>query len=55
MGAADMDGLGKQRGREVVVTGAGVLCHMGDDLPTLEAMLREAAAPRSCRIRRPWT
>lgn len=27
--------------REVVVTGAGVLCHMGDDLPTLEAMLRE--------------
>ena len=27
--------------REVVVTGAGVLCHMGDDLPTLEAMWRE--------------
>jgi 3-oxoacyl-[acyl-carrier-protein] synthase-1 len=25
----------------VVVTGAGVLCHMGDDLKTLEGMLRE--------------
>ena len=42
MGAGNMDGSGtRQRGREVVVTGAGVLCHMGDDLPTLEAMLRE--------------
>jgi 3-oxoacyl-[acyl-carrier-protein] synthase-1 len=27
--------------REVVVTGTGVLCHLGDDLPTIEAMLRE--------------
>ncbi len=27
--------------REVVVTGAGVLCHMGDDLATLEGLLRE--------------
>lgn len=27
--------------REVVVTGTGVLCHLGDDLPTLEQMLRE--------------
>ena len=40
--AGDMDGSGtRRRGREVVVTGAGVLCHMGDDLPTLEGMLRE--------------
>src|SRR5688572_7069475 len=31
----------RQREREVVVTGAGVLCHMGDDLPALENMLRE--------------
>ena len=31
----------ERRGREVVVTGAGVLCHLGDDLPTLEGMLRE--------------
>ncbi len=30
----------RHNGREVVVTGAGVLCHMGDDLPTLEDMLR---------------
>jgi 3-oxoacyl-[acyl-carrier-protein] synthase-1 len=30
-----------RRGREVVVTGAGVLCHLGDDLSSLEAMLRE--------------
>jgi len=35
-----MSGAGQQR-REVVVTGAGVLCHMGDDLETLECMLRE--------------
>ncbi len=27
--------------REIVVTGTGVLCHMGHDLPTLERMLRE--------------
>ncbi len=40
--AGDMDGSGRRRrGREVVVTGAGVLCHMGDDLPALEGMLRE--------------
>jgi len=31
---------GRQKTREVVVTGAGVLCHMGDDLPELERMLR---------------
>jgi 3-oxoacyl-[acyl-carrier-protein] synthase-1 len=31
----------RRKEREVVVTGAGVLCHMGDDLPTLEGMLRE--------------
>lgn len=31
----------RQKEREVVVTGAGVLCHMGNDLPTLENMLRE--------------
>ena len=30
----------RQSEREVVVTGTGVLCHMGDDLPTLEDMLR---------------
>jgi 3-oxoacyl-[acyl-carrier-protein] synthase-1 len=27
--------------REVVVTGAGVCCHMGDDLPSIQASLRE--------------
>ena len=31
----------RNRDREVVVTGAGVMCHFGDDLPTIEAMLRE--------------
>jgi 3-oxoacyl-(acyl-carrier-protein) synthase len=30
----------RNRDREVVVTGAGVLCHFGDDLPTIESMLR---------------
>jgi 3-oxoacyl-[acyl-carrier-protein] synthase-1 len=30
----------RRREREVVVTGAGVLCHMGDDLAKLEGMLR---------------
>ena len=28
-------------GKVVVVTGAGVLCHFGDDLQRIEAMLRE--------------
>src|SRR5262245_18459662 len=27
--------------REVVLTGAGVCCHMGDDLPAIEAALRQ--------------
>src|SRR5688572_26816060 len=27
--------------REVVITGAGVCCHMGDDLQTIEAALRQ--------------
>jgi 3-oxoacyl-[acyl-carrier-protein] synthase-1 len=31
----------RKRDREVVVTGAGVLCHFGDDLQTIESMLRE--------------
>src|SRR5215216_5409207 len=31
----------RNREREVVVTGAGVLAHFGDDLPTIAAMLRE--------------
>ena len=31
----------REDAREVVVTGGGVLCHMGDDLTTLEGMLRE--------------
>jgi 3-oxoacyl-[acyl-carrier-protein] synthase-1 len=31
----------RNRDREVVVTGAGVLCHFGDDLRTIESMLRE--------------
>jgi 3-oxoacyl-[acyl-carrier-protein] synthase-1 len=31
----------RNRDREVVVTGAGVLCHFGDDLQTIETMLRE--------------
>jgi 3-oxoacyl-[acyl-carrier-protein] synthase-1 len=35
-----MADTGRRAGRQVVVTGAGVLCHMGDDLSTLEAMLR---------------
>ena len=30
---SDMSRTQRQRRREVVVTGAGVLCHMGDDLP----------------------
>src|SRR5687767_14912487 len=31
----------RNRDREVVVTGAGVLCHFGDDLQAIESMLRE--------------
>jgi 3-oxoacyl-[acyl-carrier-protein] synthase-1 len=31
----------RSRDREVVVTGAGVLCHFGDDLAAIETMLRE--------------
>jgi len=31
----------RSRDRDVVVTGAGVLCHFGDDLAAIEAMLRE--------------
>jgi 3-oxoacyl-[acyl-carrier-protein] synthase-1 len=31
----------RNREREVVVTGAGVLCHFGDDLATIETLLRE--------------
>lgn len=31
----------RDRAREVVVTGTGVACHMGDDWPTLERALRE--------------
>jgi 3-oxoacyl-[acyl-carrier-protein] synthase-1 len=30
----------KRLDREVVVTGAGVCCHLGDDWPTIESMLR---------------
>jgi 3-oxoacyl-[acyl-carrier-protein] synthase-1 len=32
---------GRQREREVVVTGTGVLCHLGDDLAAIERLLRE--------------
>jgi 3-oxoacyl-[acyl-carrier-protein] synthase I len=31
----------RDRAREVVVTGAGVCCHMGDDWPAIESALRE--------------
>jgi 3-oxoacyl-[acyl-carrier-protein] synthase-1 len=31
----------RRRDREVVVTGAGVLCHFGDDLATIQRLLRE--------------
>ena len=31
----------RDRAREVVVTGTGVACHMGDDWPAIEAALRE--------------
>jgi 3-oxoacyl-[acyl-carrier-protein] synthase-1 len=31
----------RNRAREVVVTGTGVCCHMGDDLPAIECALRE--------------
>jgi len=31
----------RDRAREVVVTGTGVCCHMGDDWPTIESALRE--------------
>ena len=30
--------------REVVITGAGVCCHMGDDLPAIQAAIREGRA-----------
>lgn len=30
----------RDKTREIVVTGAGVCCHMGDDLPAIEAALR---------------
>ena len=34
----------RDRAREVVVTGTGVACHMGDDWPAIEADLREGRA-----------
>jgi 3-oxoacyl-[acyl-carrier-protein] synthase I len=34
----------RDRAREVVVTGTGVACHMGDDWPSIEAALREGRA-----------
>jgi 3-oxoacyl-[acyl-carrier-protein] synthase I len=34
----------RDRAREVVVTGTGVACHMGDDWPTIESALREGRA-----------
>jgi len=34
----------RDRSREVVITGAGVCCHMGDDLPAIEAALRAGRA-----------
>jgi 3-oxoacyl-[acyl-carrier-protein] synthase-1 len=34
----------RDRAREVVVTGAGVACHLGDDWPAIEAALREGRA-----------
>ena len=34
----------RDRSREVVITGGGVCCHMGDDLPAIEAALREGRA-----------
>ncbi len=38
----------QERGeREIAIAGAGVLCHMVDDLPTLEGMLREGRGVRS--------
>ena len=35
------DLVSRSRDRDVVVSGAGVLCHFGDDLATIETMLRE--------------
>ena len=34
----------RDRAREVVVTGTGVACHMGDDWPAIEAALRDGRA-----------
>jgi 3-oxoacyl-[acyl-carrier-protein] synthase-1 len=34
----------RDRAREVVVTGTGVACHMGDDWPAIEAALRDGCA-----------
>ncbi len=34
----------RDRAREVVVTGTGVACHMGDDWPSIERALREGRA-----------
>jgi 3-oxoacyl-[acyl-carrier-protein] synthase-1 len=35
--------------REVVITGAAVCCHLGDDLPAIEAALRAGRARPFCR------
>ena len=39
----------RNRAREVVVTGTGVCCHMGDDWPAIEAALREGRPRRRSR------
>jgi 3-oxoacyl-[acyl-carrier-protein] synthase-1 len=33
-----------RRGRDVVITGVGICCHLGDDLSTIERLLREGRA-----------
>jgi len=34
----------RDKSREIVITGAGVCCHMGDDLPAIEAAIRAGRA-----------
>ena len=44
----------RDRAREVVVTGTGVCCHMGDDWPAIESALREGRPRPSRGGRRRW-
>ena len=34
----------RDKSREIVITGAGICCHMGDDLPAIEAAIRAGRA-----------